>query len=244
MNIVRTTILSLPLLLVAHAALADSEDKRHGAAQPPAEEQAPATSAAPAPAPEQTPAPAQAPAPAVGTTTTTSYTPAEQPEETKPNPVGNRLAIEPLVGAGTGGFGFGTGGRIGYTFKLPVYIGGTFMWYGGKTDTTTGVNGVAQTKSNFYYPGVEVGYDIALAQGRFVVRPYGAAAIEFVRDRVSVNSAAVADTSSHFMMYPGITAHYNIPKAPIYVGADTRLLIPFTSQTISFQGFFVAGLSL
>jgi hypothetical protein len=182
------------------------------------------------------------------TRTTAAYYAGETAEakvtEPKRFPVGNRLSVEPLVGFGTNDFNFGAGGRIGYTFEFPMYIGGTFMWHAGETRNATAANGFAETKSNFYYPGVELGYDIGIGRrGDFLVRPYGGAAILFDRERVAVNNIAVSDTSNQFMLYPGLTAHYNVAGGPWYLGVDTRLLVPVDHGGLSYQGFFVTGLS-
>ncbi|AKU98422.1 hypothetical protein AKJ09_05086 [Labilithrix luteola] len=263
-HIARTALITLPLLLLSNAALADSEDKKKtGAAESgtPAEEQnaevqepsVPPTTivVVPAPTPPPAPAPAPAPGPAVGTTQTTAavVTPANEAEQqlaTRPPPVGNRVTLEPLVGYGTNNYNLGVGGRLGYTLPVvPIYLGGSFMWYSGDIDHGQNAFGSTESKSNFYYPSAEVGYDIGLGRYRnILIRPYGAAAILFERERVSSDNVAVHDTRNQFMVYPGLTARYRMPEGPLYVGADTRLLVPTLHGHPSYQVFFVTGLSL
>lgn len=186
---------------------------------------------------------------AVGTTqTTAAYTPTRDTAEgrmamPKNADVADKWSVEPLIGFGTNDFNFGVGARAGYTFKTPVYVGGTFMWYGGETNSGVSPNAVTESKSNFYYPGVEAGYDFGF-KGRFLVRPYGGVGILFDRERNTVNDVSVSDTGSALMIYPGVTGRYNIPRTPAYVGGDTRLLIPLENKGASYQLFFVAGVSM
>lgn len=35
------------------------------------------------------------------------------------------------------------------------------------------------------------------------------------------------------MLYPGLNAHYIIGRTPIFVGGDTRVLLPFENQAAS-----------
>lgn len=265
-HIARTALITLPLLLLSNAALADSEDKKKtGAAESetPLEEQSaevqepsgPSTTTVvvvPAPTPPPAPAPVPAPAPGVGpavgtTQTTAAYaappSEAEQEFAGRPNPVGDRVTLEPLIGYGTNNYNLGVGGRLGYTFAVPVYIGGSFMWYSG--DTRDGVLPGTETKNNFYYPSVEVGYDFGLGRRRnILVRPYAAGALLFERTELRVNDTHTSDTRNQFMLYPGLTARWRMPEGPLYVGADTRLLVPTLHGDPSYQIFFVTGLSM
>jgi hypothetical protein len=259
MNIFRITMVAVPLVLFSSSAFADSQDNKGkgGAAESltPTEQPTAGTSEvngsiAETPTAEPPPAaPPQtekaAPAPAVGTTQTTAAEVAEPKMVAAPSPVGERWSMEPLIGYGTNDFNFGVGGRAGYTFRTPVYVGGTLMWHAGDTNNILTGNGVGEAKRNFYYPGVEVGYDIGFGrEGSVMVRPYGGAAILFERDRVSANYISVANTTTQFMIYPALTARYQLPRAPVFVGADTRLLIPVDHGGVSYQAFFVAGLSV
>lgn len=267
MNIFRASMVLVPLLVVSSTAFADSEDKKKSGAmepqtpieEPKAEETTPQPSQQPMEQPMEQQAQEQPAAPPVytppptpppvATTTTTAYEqrvdvvekPAEKPAWLA---VGDRFSIEPLVGLGTNSWNFGVGGRMGYTFKIPIYLGATFMWHNGDTNTIVGPNAITETKSNFYYPGAELGYDIGIGRGGLVmVRPYGGAAILFDRERVSVNGVARTNTDNQFMVYPGLTARLNIPRSPVYFGADTRLMIPVENGGVSYQGFLLTGLN-
>jgi hypothetical protein len=243
MKITRTTIISLPILLLTHAAFADSEDKKkQGTAEPQAPAEEPVTQA---PAPE--PAPAPAPPPVSKTTTTAVLIPSEKAEakpEPKPNPITDKLGMEPIVGMGTNHYNFGVGGRIGYTFKVPIYVGATFVWYHGDTTDADASNNFVKTETPRYYPGGELGYDVGLAHGVLMVRPYGGAGLLFHHDRLEGPNFVVTNTTNEFMIYPGLTAHINIPDSPVFIGADTRLLVPVVHANLSYQGFLVAGLKL
>lgn len=246
MNIVRIAKLALPLLLISHAAFADSEDKKkRGATEAPTEEPKAEETPAAAPAPK-----AEEPAPAVGTTETTgAFTPAAETAQPKParerSPVAERWSAEPLIGYGTADYNVGVGGRFGYTFETPVYLGATFMWYGGEVSQATTVLGTADQKRNFYYPAIETGYDFGIgAEGRFLIRPYAGFGVLFDRQRALLNNVSAVDTSTEFMLYPAVTARYNIPGLPVYAGVDTRLVIPVVNTPVSYQGFFVAGASM
>lgn len=185
---------------------------------------------------------------AVGTTSTTAAMQKVDVGTSEKNVLGrndvkDKFSAEPLFGYGTNDFNAGIGGRVGYTFDVPVYVGGTFMWYWGDTQQSITNNAIIETKRNFYYPGVEVGYDFGFGRN-FMVRPYGGAGILLFRERNTVNDVSASNTDSSFMIYPGVTARYNVSNLPVYVGADTRLLIPFENKGASYQIFAVAGVSM
>jgi hypothetical protein len=201
--------------------------------------------------PEPAPAPAAevdtTVAPPVSTTTTTVAEardiPQSAPVERRKSNVMDRWSAEPLVGYGSNNFRVGVGGRAGYTFdKVPVYVGATFMWHNGDSGTVVRALSVTETSQSFYYPALEVGYDLDL--GPVLVRPYVGAGVLFIRDKVAVNGFENVNTQHAFMPYPGVTAHYTLPNTPVYVGADSRVLVPVVNKGASFQAFAVAGLSM
>ncbi len=144
------------------------------------------------------------------------------------------------------GYGFdrrmnvGIGLRGGYTLPMNLYLGGTFMYYLGESDTSAGL--VAKIDS--YYFGVEGGYDIAA--GPVVVRPY----LEFgditvsssTKGCVTVDASGnqmcmgLASTGSKFGGGPGVTALY--PLGSAFVGADARYFITtaYNALTLSLTG--------
>jgi hypothetical protein len=123
---------------------------------------------------------------------------------------GKRLTLAPMIGYGTNGLGLGVGGRLGYTFRTPVYLGANYMYH-------TGVDNTAYV----HYPSGELGYDIGV--GPVLLRPYAGLGAMFAGRR----NDGVRDTLTTGVAYPGLTAHYLIPKSPAFVGADGRVLIPF-----------------
>ena len=117
---------------------------------------------------------------------------------------GDRWSVAPQVGAATGGYGFGVGARVGYTFRTPIYVGANFMYHQG---------GDVPGSERALYPSAEVGYDIGV--GPVLIRPYVGAGL-LVRD-------AATNTG---LVYPGATIAYYIGDTPLYVGADGRVLLP------------------
>lgn len=244
MSITRRAIVSLPILFLSHPAFADSEDKRkQGTAAPRAPTEEPMTQA-----PAAAPAPcAETPPPAVGTTTTTSVLVPSERAEAKPEArslISERMGVEPIVGLGTNHYNFGVGGRMGYTFKVPIYVGGTFVWYHGDTADPSAENNFVKTQTPRYYPGVELGYDVGIAHGIVMVRPYAGAGILMQHERREGLGSVVVNTTDELLVYPGLTVHVRVPGSPVFVGADTRLLVPVVRTNLSYQGFFVTGLSI
>ena len=136
---------------------------------------------------------------------------------------GRHLTLEPMVGAGTNGLGFGVGGRLGYTFTTPVYVGGNFVYHTGE--------GVPRTHA--YYPSAEVGYDIGIDD--ILLRPYGGVGALFRGGDVPSTSTGV--------VYPGLTFHWLIPRSPAFLGADARVLLPFEGSA-AFAMMGTAGANL
>lgn len=187
---------------------------------------------------------------AVGQTTTTSV---EQPvrrdvaeappAEAVREDEGTRWTVAPLFGYGTADLKFGLGARAGYTFKdTPVYIGGTFLYHFG-TSSPELVGATTESDRHYYYPAVEGGYDFNL--GPVTVRPYGGLGILFSRTTVTIPTAPNdTTTSNELMLYPGVTGEFLIPRSPLFVGADTRVLIPLEGQASAFSVFGMAGVKM
>jgi hypothetical protein len=185
---------------------------------------------------------------AVSKTKTTS---AEQPphrdvvesraEEVR-NVEGKRWSAAPLLGYGTADLKFGVGARAGYTFETPVYVGGTFLYHFGNSTNAANPNGVTDTDRRFYYPAVEAGYDIGI--GPLLVRPYGGVGVLFVRTELTSNGNSNSATDKQLMIYPGATAQYIFPRSPIYVGADMRVLLPLEGESAALSLFGTAGVTM
>ena len=257
METFRTTMIALGLLLASGAAFADpAAGEEKGAAEPqtPREESsAKSPPATPSPTPPEIAPPPSTPAqppPTIGTTQTTSAyaegsggvaVPLEPPRP----PIGDRLSIEPLMGFGSNDYNFGIGARMGYTFTVPFYIGGTLMWHYGADRDFIGPLGFTETWNTFSYPAGEIGYDVAIGyDASVVVRPYAGAGALFRYERALLNGFFFAsDVDTEFLVYPGITAHYRIPHSSVYVGVDTRLLVPVATTDLSYQAFGVIGIN-
>jgi hypothetical protein len=136
---------------------------------------------------------------------------------------GKHLTLEPMIGAASNGFGLGFGGRVGYTFDTPVYVGGNFVYHVG-SDTP---------RAYAYYPSGEVGYDFGIDD--VVLRPYGGIGVLF-------RGGDVASTSTG-LVYPGFTFHWLVPRSPAFIGADARVLLPFEG-TAAFAMMGTAGANL
>lgn len=154
---------------------------------------------------------------------------------------GRRWSAAPLLGYGTNEFGVGVGARGGYTFESRIYVGGTFLYHAGSDNIATGA-GITQSHRKFYYPAAEGGYDIGI--GPLLVRPYGGVGILFANTDVTANGLQASGTENALMIYPGVTAEYLFPRSPVFVGGDTRVLLPFAKQSPSWQLFATAGLQL
>lgn len=154
---------------------------------------------------------------------------------------GRRFTAAPLVGYGFNDLGFGIGGRLGYTFDKPIYVGGTFMYHNGDSGVASGP-GVTSSGNNFLYPGVEGGYDIGI--GPVLVRPYVGAGVLIARTSVTAGGVERTTTDTGFMLYPGVNAHYIIGKTPIFVGGDARVLLPFDGNGVAPTLLGTAGLHL
>ena len=154
---------------------------------------------------------------------------------------GRRVTVAPLLGYGFNDLGVGVGARAGYTFDIPVYVGGTFMYHTG-TDKLVDRPGVTESSSSFLYPALEVGYDIGI--GPVLLRPYAGAGVLFGRMSTTTNGVSATDTERAFMLYPGATASYLIGRSPVFVGGDTRVLLPLENQGISLTLLATAGLHL
>lgn len=139
-------------------------------------------------------------------------------------PTAGHGSVGGLVGYGfKDGTNFGLGVRGGYTLPMNVYLGGTFVYHLGKSESTA----FGDVKSNVYYFGAEGGYDIAA--GPVVIRPYlglGAATAKATIPGFNLGGVAVPETSNsetRFGLWPGATVLYPIGSA--FVGADARYLI-------------------
>ena len=140
---------------------------------------------------------------------------------------GTAAAISPsaalLVGNGfEDGYNFGFGARGGVTLPMSVYVGGTFVYHLGKTESTP----VGDITANIWYVGAEGGYDLGV--GPLTIRPYlglGYAHPRASAPDVCVGGQCVGASSSdgRFALWPGATALVGL--GGIFVGADLRYVV-------------------
>ena len=76
-----------------------------------------------------------------------------------------------------------------------------------------------------HYPSGELGYDIGV--GPMLLRPYAGLGAMFGERRIANGQR---DTLTTGVVYPGLTAHYLIPRSPAFLGADGRVLVPFEGE--------------
>lgn len=178
--------------------------------------------AAPEPPPvaeTQSPPPAEPPKDAPATA---EQRPKEEKEE-------HPISLGAVVGTAGHSMGLGIGLRGGYTFPQHVYVGGVFAYHFG-----TSVGG---EKITFFYPGVEGGYDVKL--GPALIRPFAGAGFVFANA-----SGPVSGSSNSFTVWPGVALVGDIPKSPVFIGADVRLLVFTAGGDPALAAQLAAGVNL
>jgi len=159
------------------------------------------------------------------------------------------MAIEPASTAGHAsaaallGWGFndpaqfGLGLRGGYTLPMNVYVGGTFVYHLGSSQTVNAV----EVSGNVFYLGVEGGYDIAA--GPVVVRPYLGLGPAFLHSSSPTfsgfgGSIGGSNTETRFSAWPGVLGLY--PIGSFFAGLDMRVLI--VEHASAFSMFATGGM--
>lgn len=128
------------------------------------------------------------------------------------------FTLAPVLGWASDGYGAAVGGRFGYTFDVPVYVGASFVYQTGERSTSASL-----------YPSGELGYDLGI--GNVLLRPYGGA-----------GALARQGGASTGLVYPGLTAEWLIPRSYAFLGGDARVLFPFDDvPALSLMG--TAGLN-
>jgi hypothetical protein len=141
------------------------------------------------------------------------------------SPTAGHASAAVLLGDGfKDGYGLGFGVRGGYTLPMNVYIGGTFVYHLGKSESTA----FGDEKFNIYYFGVEGGYD--LAAGPLVVRPY----LGLGDATATASIGGISASDSKLALWPGATALF--PIGPLSVGADVRYVIVTGSSSTDANG--------
>jgi hypothetical protein len=128
---------------------------------------------------------------------------------------------------------FGIGLRGGKTFDNHLYIGGTFIYQlgesGGATVVTpTGVTSTYSWSSSGFYVGPEAGYDFDLRA--VVLRPYMGLGIFDWGSSASGPGVASGGSSVRFIVWPGCSVVWNVPRSNFFVGGDLRVVsVPGTA---------------
>jgi hypothetical protein len=140
------------------------------------------------------------------------------------SPTAGHGSVAGLLGYGfKDGVDLGLGVRGGYTLPMNLYLGGTFVYHLGKSESTP----FGDVSTHLYYLGVEGGYDIKVDP--VVIRPYlglGAATAKVGVPGFGFGgfaSPATSAASTKLGVWPGATLLYPIGRA--FVGGDARFLI-------------------
>jgi hypothetical protein len=146
------------------------------------------------------------------------------------------------VGFGLGeAYGLGLGARFGYTLPRRVYVGGIAGYHFGSTAESQGV----EIKNKTWYFGPEAGYDFGV--GKVILRPVLGLGLAFRNQDVSAPGNAVAaagaepsETDTRVYVAPGASVVY--PIGNFFVGADSRVMLMSSNNTMTFMGALGAHL--
>lgn len=144
-------------------------------------------------------------------------------DDAAPDREGVSLGV--LVGYGSNGlYKFGLGVRGGYTLPQKIYIGGSFVYHFGETETEID----ASVSEHMFYLGPEGGYDFAIpGVPQLLVRPY--LGLGYASFHASASGDAVgtqlAVSQSGFALWPSVTGLYSFTPN-ISAGLDARVVVP------------------
>jgi outer membrane protein with beta-barrel domain len=136
---------------------------------------------------------------------------------------GKAISVAPLLGFGTNHLNFGFGARAGYTLPAKVYLGVTFMYHLGVSESYGLFGQTNEVSTKVFYPAGEVGYDLRV--GPVTIRPYAGVGVVFLASSVTIGNQSASHSESSLALYPAVTAQFNIPHSDFFVGGDARLLI-------------------
>ncbi len=167
-------------------------------------------------------------------------------------PVKEPIRIDALLGYVSDNLNAGIGVRGGKVITQRLYIGGTFVYQFG-TSQTYGTNiETTNVSTSLFYLGPEVGWDFLLAPA-FTLRAYGGLGFASFNYSVTYSNKAFGQNTSggdsRLLFWPGVTALYDIPGTTFMVGGDARLLfVPGTSTNYhngaAFGVFLTGGIRL
>jgi hypothetical protein len=105
-------------------------------------------------------------------------------------------------------FGFTLGARGGYTFELPIYVGGTAAFMLGEKEGDSALR--------MFQIGAEVGYDFAL--GPVVLRPFLGLGLNIAFTKSDFFGR---ESQGNFYLAGGGTVLYNVNET-LFVGGEIR----------------------
>ena len=147
------------------------------------------------------------------------------------SPTAGHANVGALLGYGfKDPMGFGLGARGGYTLPMNVYIGGTLIYFFGKSESVLGQDFSVSTLSI----GVEGGYDFYV--NPVVIRPFLGLGPDFFM--ASCPAGAGCSGVTRFAAWLGGEVLYPINEN-WFVGADMRVHI--VSEATNFQMFANGG---
>jgi hypothetical protein len=138
---------------------------------------------------------------------------------------------------------FGLGARGGYTLPQKVYIGGTFVYHFGESNSGGGVT----VSEHLLYLGPEGGYDFAIpGVPQILVRPYLGLGFESVSVSTSGSEfngtgiSGLSGSNSGLSFWPGVTGLYSITPN-ISAGLDARVVIATFGGSDATFAMFLTG---
>jgi hypothetical protein len=141
-----------------------------------------------------------------------------------PDPEGASAGL--LVGwAFQDAYKFGIGARGGYTLPQKVYVGGTFVYHTGNSQSQLGIT----VDEHLFYLGAEGGYDFVIPSApQVLVRPYLGLGFESVSVSSSGTLGGINFSGSQsingFAFWPGATGLYFFTPN-ISAGVDARVIV-------------------
>jgi hypothetical protein len=133
-----------------------------------------------------------------------------------------RFSASALVGYASDNLNFGVGIRAGKTLANRVYLGATFVYHFGDSQTVTTAAGNASSSFSVFYVGPEGGYDFVV--GPTIIRPYVGLGLASLNTSVSGPGASASAGDTKFVIWPGGTVIYDIKDSAWFIGGDVRLV--------------------
>ena len=148
-----------------------------------------------------------------------------------PSATHNPISVAFLAGHGEkDAFKSGIGGRVGYTLRNNIYLGGSFVSHLGTQD--------GPVQANVWYAGGEVGYE--LEAGPVIVRPYvgvgiaSAWASVFMPAIGSYPGGRIEASDRRVAIWPGASVLLPIDRA--FIGVDAKFLVVENANAFNAYG--------